>query len=137
MKKKTVLKENYFEFLKNKLKSLISKPENYVYFSLVLIAFGIYWYETNLNKALEIVMLFFTSCSVIFFIIELLATIIKRKAEINNLVTEFCLMLLFIVLSIIFYDDLYFETLKLFAIYSFVTIVIFSFINKIRHWLNL
>ena len=134
MKKKIITKENYYEFLKRNLKFLLSKPESYLYFSLAAIAFGIYWYETNLHEALEVVMLFCTSFTVVIFIIELLFAIINRKVEINNLMTEFCLVLIFITLSLTLYDDLYLEVLKLFIIYSFIPIVIVTIINKIRYW---
>lgn len=134
MKKKIITKENYYEFLKRNLKFLLSKPESYLYFSLAVIAFGIYWYETNLHEALEVVMLFCTSFTVVIFIIELLFAIINRKVEINNLITEFCLVLIFITLSLTLYDDLYLEVLKLFIIYSFIPIVIVTIINKIRYW---
>ena len=131
MKKKIITKENYYEFRKRKLKFLLSKPESYLYFSLAVIAFGIYWYETNLHEALEVVMLFCTSFTVVIFVIELLFTIINRKIEINNLMTEFCLMLIFIGLSVMLYDDLYLKALKLFIIYSSIPIITVSIINKI------
>ena len=136
MKKKVIAKENYFEFLKKKLKFLLSKPENYLYFILALIGTGIYWYETNLHEALEIVMLFCTSSAILFFIIEVLFSIIYRKVEMYNLITEFCLVLIFISLSRILYDKFYLEALKLFIIYLSIPIIIVSVINKIRNWSN-
>ena len=136
MKTKAIVKENYFEFLNKKLKCLLSKPENYLYFILALIGTGIYWYETNLHEALEIVMLFCTSSAIVFFIIQLFFSMIYRKVEKYNLITEFCLVLIFISLSRVLYDKLYFEALKSFIIYLSIPIIIVMVINKIRNWLN-
>ena len=136
MKKEIIVTENYFEFLKKKLKYLLSKPENYIYFLLAIIGIGIYWYETNLHEALEIVMLFCTASSIVFFAIELFFSIIYRKAEKYNLITEFCLVLIFISSSRMLFDKFYFEALKSFIIYLSIPIIIFSVINKIRNCFN-
>lgn len=134
MKKKIIDKENYFEFMKNKFKSLLLKPENYIYLLLAIILFGVYWHETSFNQTLEIAVLFCTSCAIVFFIIELFFTIIHRKAEINNLITRFFLVLIFSILSFVYFDKLYFHSLKLLIIILFIPIIIAYVINKIRIW---
>lgn len=123
--------------MKNKFKSLLLKPENYIYLLLAIILFGVYWHETSFNQTLEIVVLFCTSCAIVFFIIELFFTIIHRKAEINNLITRFFLVLIFSILSFVYFDKLYFHSLKLLIIILFIPIIIAYVINKIRIWLDL
>ncbi len=137
MKKKIIEKENYYEFIKREFKSLLLKPENYLYFSLALIATGIYWHETNFHETLEVLMLFCTSCAIVFFIIELFFVLVNRKLEINNLITRFCLALIFSILSVIYYEYSYFHTLLIFILFFIVPITIVYVINKIRVWLNL
>ena len=137
LKKKIIEKENYLEFIKKKFKSLLLKPENYLYFSLAILVFGIYWYETSFNRTLEIAILLCTSCAVIFFVIELFFAIVYRKVETNNLITRFCFVLFFGIVSFIYYDDSYFHSLKLFIIILLFPIIIVYIVNKIRILLNL
>ncbi len=134
---KIIQKESYFEYVNKVLKTFFTSSTSLIYTSLVFLVIAVYWYEDGFEKMLRVFFLLINASSIMFFLGEILASIISKEINKYNVISQLIVILILTFISFFFYDENFRYWSFTLGLILFIPIILNTAFIKIRIWLNL
>ena len=134
---KVIQKESYSEYLNRILKTFFTKSTNLVYTCLVFLGIAVYWYEDGFENMLRVLIMMINATSIMFFLAEILTTVISKVIDKNNMISQLIAILILTFISFVFYDENFRYWSFALGLILFIPITVNIVFNKIQLWLKL
>lgn len=134
---KLIQKERYFDYVNRILKTFFTKSTSLIYTFLAFVGIAVYWYEDGFENMLRVLFLLINASSIMLFLGEILATMISKEIDKNNVISQLITILILTFISFFFFDENFRYWSFALGLILFIPIIVNIAFNKIRIWLNL